>query len=91
MALLSELVEFSYLLTDVVANVEFAIKSDNLVILLVLQGLLTQWIVAYNFAALSLVLFYFGEPDYGWAVRALDSEGIDDFFDHSGSSSNLDV
>ena len=91
MALLPELVEFGYLLTDVVANIEFAFKSDNLVILLVLQGLLAQWVVAHHFATLSLVLFDFGESHYSWAVGALDSEGVDDFFDHAGSSPNLDV
>ena len=37
------------------------------------------------------MLFDFGESDYGWAVRALDPERVNDLFDNSRCSTYLDI
>ena len=48
-------------------------------------------IVTHDFAALGLMLLYFGEADHLRTVRALDSEGMDDLFHHSRGSSDFNV
>jgi len=58
-ALFSELVEFGDLFADVVADVELAVNRHHLVILLVLQRLLTQRVVAHDSATLGFVLLDF--------------------------------
>ena len=48
-------------------------------------------IVANDFAAFLLVFLDLGQTDDCGAEVTLDPERVDNFFDHAGCSSNLDV
>ena len=91
MALLSKFVKFGHLFADVIANVEFAFRGDHLVVLLVFQRLLANWVIAHDFGTLSLMLFDLGETHDGRTVRTLDPERVNDLLDNSRRSSYLDI
>lgn len=83
MALLSKFVKFGHLFTDVIANVEFSFRGDDLIVLLVFQRFLANWIITDDFATLSFVLFDLGEAHDGRTVRTLYPERVNDLFDNT--------
>lgn len=89
--LLAQLVKLCHLLADIVTDVQLAVRGHHLEILLILQVLLTAGVVADYFTALSLVLFDLREAHNVGTMGALDAEGVDDFFDDSRRSPDLDI
>ena len=83
MALLPEFVKFSHLLANVITDIQLALRSYHLVIFLVFERLLTDWIVAHYFSTLCLMFFNFRKSDHGWTMGALDPERVNNFFDNS--------
>ena len=90
-ALLAQFVKFGHLLANVVAHVEFALRGHHLVVLLVLERLLAQGIVAHNFATLGLVFLNLRQTNDCGTVTALDTKRIDDFFDDTRGTPDFDV
>ena len=84
-------VKFGHLLANIVAHVEFALRGHHLVVLLVLERLLAQGIVAHNFATLGLVFLNLRQTNDCGTVTALDPKRVDDFFDDTRGTPNFDV
>jgi hypothetical protein len=51
-------VKFCHLLTDVVADCEFAVTRHDFKVLLIFEQLFADWVVAGDLAALGLMLVY---------------------------------
>jgi len=84
-------VELSHVLTDVIADAQFALGRDDLVKLLILQLLTAQRVVALYLSTLLLMLVDFGQLELLLTKLALNVEGVDDLLDDTASSSDPDV
>lgn len=68
MTFLAQFIKLCHLFADVVATVEFALASDDLVILLVLQRFLAERVIADDLSTLGLMAFDFRKSHDYWAV-----------------------
>lgn len=62
-----------------------------MVVLLILERFRAKRVVTAHLAALSFMALDLRKSHNCWTVRALDPEGVDDFLDHTRSSTNFDV
>jgi hypothetical protein len=89
--LLSEFAELGHLLTDVVTYAEFALISNNFVVLLILQLLFAKRIIADHLSTGLFMPFNLYQWYYFWAKGTLYIETIYHFLDNARCSSYFDV
>ena len=89
--LLSEFAELGHLLTNVVANAEFALTRNNFVVLLIFKFLFAKQVIANNLSTSLFMFFNLYQRYYFRAKRALYIERIDNLFNHARCTSYFDV